>query len=338
MHDPSHVTARIAELMETDRYWADPDALAEAMTPWGTGANEHGVFCRHERIEIARTPHAHAAVLIAEGGNGLFGYGIDHGHQMGGSHCFPCVWREAFDSRDAARTAGVADLLERLGKGGDTSRYAESARRGGYEAELKRCVEAANWVQAQHAVGRNGVGYDHGAPFGRGRGDREAEEEWFDPQREQAGSGASRSPCRGASWSSEHREVRRPGKEARSPILPGFTRTTGNSYTLSLPSRTDGSRRFRQHRQRQQGVALPASFFPSDWHAVCFVIFRRNNRSGLSPRTRPAHPPANPPGSSMKAANLPRLSASSLSPADLDFLWSQVYPFAFAEPDEEGEG
>ena len=70
------------------------------MKHWGAGANEHGVFCRHERIEIAKTPSRHAAVLIAESGIGLFGYGIDYGYQMGGAHCFPCVWREAFGSRD----------------------------------------------------------------------------------------------------------------------------------------------------------------------------------------------------------------------------------------------
>ena len=98
--NPARVNARIEELMKAERYWADLESLAEAMKLWGTGANEYGVFCQHERIEIARTPHAHAAVLIAESGNGPFGYGIDSGFQMGGSHCFPCVWREAFGSRD----------------------------------------------------------------------------------------------------------------------------------------------------------------------------------------------------------------------------------------------
>ena len=117
--NPAHVNTRIAELMEQDRFWAEPGSLAEAVSLWGTGSNEHGVFCQHERIEIARTPSAHAAVLIAESGNGLFGYGIDYGYQTGGSHCFPCVWREAFGSREEAKAAGVADLIEHLGRGGD---------------------------------------------------------------------------------------------------------------------------------------------------------------------------------------------------------------------------
>ena len=47
----THVNARIAELMEQDRFWAEPETLAEAIAMWGTGANEHGVFCQHERIE-----------------------------------------------------------------------------------------------------------------------------------------------------------------------------------------------------------------------------------------------------------------------------------------------
>ena len=124
----AHVNSRITELMESPRYWADPDALAEAMKLWGAGANEHGVFCQHDRIEIAKTPSSHAAVLIAESGNGLFGYGIDYGYQMGGGHCFPCVWREAFGSRDEARAAAVADLIDHLGRGAD-KRQAELLRK-----------------------------------------------------------------------------------------------------------------------------------------------------------------------------------------------------------------
>ena len=124
----AHVNTRIAELTEQDSFWADPESLAEAVAMWGTGANEHGVFCQHERIEIAKTPHAHAAVLIAESGNGLFGYGIDYGYQMGGGHCFPCVWREAFGSRDEAKAAAVAVLIEQLSKGGD-KRQAELLRK-----------------------------------------------------------------------------------------------------------------------------------------------------------------------------------------------------------------
>ena len=107
------------------------------------GANEHGVFCQHERIEIAKTPHAHAAVLIAESGNGLFGYGIDYGYQMGGGHCFPCVWREAFGSRDEARAAGVADLIEHLGRGGD-KRQAELLRKVKAERDAADAVRLSN--------------------------------------------------------------------------------------------------------------------------------------------------------------------------------------------------
>jgi hypothetical protein len=93
--------------METDSYWADPDAPAEAMRLRGAGANEDGVFCPRERVEIAGTPHAHAALLIAESGNGPFGYG----YQTGGSHCLPCVCRAAIGSRDEPRAAAVPTLL-----------------------------------------------------------------------------------------------------------------------------------------------------------------------------------------------------------------------------------
>jgi hypothetical protein len=125
----AQVNARIEELTEADRYWADEAALAEAMKLWGSGSNEHWVFCDHERIEIAKTPHGHAAVLIAESGNGMLGYSIDYGFQMGGGHRFPCVWREAFGSRDEARAEGVADLIEQLDIGRD-KRHPELLRKG----------------------------------------------------------------------------------------------------------------------------------------------------------------------------------------------------------------
>ena len=52
-----------------------PEAVREAIGLWGGGCNDSGVFTRYERVEIARlSDSCHAAVLIAKGGNGLFGY------------------------------------------------------------------------------------------------------------------------------------------------------------------------------------------------------------------------------------------------------------------------
>jgi hypothetical protein len=128
--NPARVNARIEALTDQhDRWWAVPEALAEAMTLWGEGANEHGVFCTYERIEIAKTPHAHAAVLIAEGGNarGRFGHGPEYGCVTGDCGGSPTARREAFGSRDEAKAAAVADLIEPLGRGGDR-RQAELLR------------------------------------------------------------------------------------------------------------------------------------------------------------------------------------------------------------------
>jgi hypothetical protein len=38
---------------------------------------------------------------------------------MGGSHCFPCIWKEAFGSREEAKVAAVMEMIELLGRGGD---------------------------------------------------------------------------------------------------------------------------------------------------------------------------------------------------------------------------
>jgi hypothetical protein len=135
MTDPAHVNARIAAIMERhpNHYWCVPEALAEAVSLWGAGANEHGVFSRHERVEVARlSDSCKAAVLIAESGNGLFGYGLEYSFGMGGGNCFPSIWREAFGSREEARRAAVAELIEQIaghGNGTPDKRQAELLRR-----------------------------------------------------------------------------------------------------------------------------------------------------------------------------------------------------------------
>jgi hypothetical protein len=115
--DPAQVNARIAAIMEEyPDFWRVPEALAEAAALWGGGANEQGVFCRYDREVVARLPDgSHAAVLIAQGGNGLFGYGLEYGFGTGGGNVFPSVWREAFGSRADARAAAVADLVQHIG-------------------------------------------------------------------------------------------------------------------------------------------------------------------------------------------------------------------------------
>ncbi len=70
-----------------------------------------------------------------------------------------------------------------------TTQAAVRARENGYEAALKRYVEAASWVQAQYIEGRSGVGYDHGVQFPCPERDKEAEQAWFDRQRAQARTG-----------------------------------------------------------------------------------------------------------------------------------------------------
>jgi hypothetical protein len=104
--------------------------LAEAVSLWGGGCNEHGVFCKHERVEVAKlSDGCKAAVLIAQSGNGLFGYGLEYSFGMGGGGCFPSVWREAFGRRDEAKAAGVADLIEHIGRHPADKRQAKLLRR-----------------------------------------------------------------------------------------------------------------------------------------------------------------------------------------------------------------
>ena len=88
------------------------------------------MVCKHERVEVARlSDSCKAAVLIAQSGNGLFGYGQEYEFGMGGGNCFPSVWREAFGTREEARAVGVADLIEPIGRHPADKRQAELLRR-----------------------------------------------------------------------------------------------------------------------------------------------------------------------------------------------------------------
>jgi hypothetical protein len=73
-----------------------------------------------------------------------------------------------------------------------TTQAAVRAREVGYEAELKRYVQAVAHVQAQFIEGRKDIGYSSGVLFpGRVR-DKEAEDEWFARQKEQGATGSIR--------------------------------------------------------------------------------------------------------------------------------------------------
>jgi hypothetical protein len=70
-----------------------------------------------------------------------------------------------------------------------TSKYAVRAREGGYEAELKRYVREASWVQAQLIGGREGIAYRSPVLFPHCENDKEAQEAFFQRCREQGDAG-----------------------------------------------------------------------------------------------------------------------------------------------------
>jgi hypothetical protein len=128
--DPAAVNARIAAILqEHDDPWRVPEALAEAMHLWGSGANEHGVFCDFEAEQVAKlADNCKAEVLVAQSGNGLFGYGLRYEFGMGGGGFYPCVFHRAFGTKAAARKAALEDLAEALCTGADR-RQAELLRK-----------------------------------------------------------------------------------------------------------------------------------------------------------------------------------------------------------------
>ena len=70
-----------------------------------------------------------------------------------------------------------------------TTQAAVRAREQGYEPELKRYVLAVAHVQSQLIEGSSRPGYDFYAIFGKGERDEQAENEWFQRQKEQATKG-----------------------------------------------------------------------------------------------------------------------------------------------------
>jgi hypothetical protein len=133
MTDPFHVNERIAAIMNRyqNHFWCGPEALAEARSLWGEGANEHGVFCRHDRVEIARpSDSCKAAVLIAESGNGLFVYGLEYGFRLGeGDASRRSGGRRSDRGRRPTRRAWPT-CIEHIGRHPADKRQAKLLRRG----------------------------------------------------------------------------------------------------------------------------------------------------------------------------------------------------------------
>lgn len=126
----AQVNARIAAILQAhDDPWRVSEALGEAMSLWGGGANEYGVFCDYEAEQVAKlADNCKAEVLIAQSGGGLFSYGLRYELGMGGGGFFPSVWHEAFGRKAEARKAALEDLAEVLGTCGD-KRQAELLRK-----------------------------------------------------------------------------------------------------------------------------------------------------------------------------------------------------------------
>jgi hypothetical protein len=114
--DPATVSAQVAAIkVRTPDYWRDEPGFAEVLALWGGGHNDCGVFMHGERELVAQQGQASAEVIVAQSPSGLFAFGIRFSSPISGFGYAPSIWAEPFGSREEARNAAIATLLNGLG-------------------------------------------------------------------------------------------------------------------------------------------------------------------------------------------------------------------------------
>jgi hypothetical protein len=114
---PATVAAQIAAIKaRRPDYWRDEAAFAEASALWGGGHNEHGVFTGDQEETIARQGGAEATITVAQSPSGLFVFGVQFRSPACGFSYAPSIWLQPFSSREEARQAAIAELLQQLGE------------------------------------------------------------------------------------------------------------------------------------------------------------------------------------------------------------------------------
>lgn len=114
----------------TPDYFREPAALAAAIAVWRPecGVNESGVFGGVSEEVMAKCGRGVAAVGVGRVRDGVFVHCCRLEFSRGGFAYAPTVWHAApHPTAEAARTAGIRELLGRLGDRGATG---ESAAAG----------------------------------------------------------------------------------------------------------------------------------------------------------------------------------------------------------------
>jgi len=113
MPDPAIIATQLTAIQTQHPDWPYNDQ-AQASALWGGGHNEHGVFMNDEREVVARHKNAEASVTIAETPCGLFAVGVHFNSYTYGFGHAPSIWGEPYASCEAARRAGIEEILADL--------------------------------------------------------------------------------------------------------------------------------------------------------------------------------------------------------------------------------
>jgi hypothetical protein len=114
MTNPADLIRRTDDIRERyGHYWRDEQAQAELKALWGDAINDCGVFTDCPEEVLYDRDRCKASISIG-GANGLFAFGSTYWTPTEGYSAAPSVLGELFDSHDAARTAAIKHLLQRI--------------------------------------------------------------------------------------------------------------------------------------------------------------------------------------------------------------------------------
>ncbi len=112
---------KIESVMEKyERYWSEPEALAEVKSLWGVGdeVNDCGVFINYETETVAKTKQGEAHVGIYKVSDSVFVHCCGYWDGTDGFGYAPSVWKsETHTTEGQAKDAAIAELINRIAGG-----------------------------------------------------------------------------------------------------------------------------------------------------------------------------------------------------------------------------
>ena len=117
---PDEAIQKTNDIIERyEQYWRDEQAHAELKALWGDAINDCGVFVPHEEEILFHKDGCRASISIGSA-HGCYAFGVHLDLPTEGFGHAPSIFGDLYESREAARTAAIEQIIDRLPKSGSS--------------------------------------------------------------------------------------------------------------------------------------------------------------------------------------------------------------------------